>query len=40
MLARFERKEVLSHFKPVERLAGLDPEEIEDYLKQLKRKQK
>jgi hypothetical protein len=40
---------VLPHFKPIdrlagltlpERLAGLEPEVIEDYLKQLKKQQK
>jgi hypothetical protein len=39
MLARFETKEVLSHFKPVDRLAGLEPEVIENYLKQIKNQQ-
>jgi len=49
MLSRFGREEVLSHFKPVDRLAGLKPEEmlsyfkpeiIEEYLKQLKKRQR
>jgi len=42
MLARFERKEVLSHFKPKpeEVLPYFKPEIIEDYLKQLKRQPK
>jgi hypothetical protein len=39
MLNRFGREEVLSHFKPDDRLAGLKPEIIEDYLKQLKKRQ-
>jgi len=39
MLACFEGKEVLSHFKPVDRLAGLEPEVLEEYLKQLKKQQ-
>jgi len=37
VLARFGREEVLS--QPVDRLAGLKPEIIEDYLKQLKKQQ-
>ncbi len=36
-LIKFEPEVVLSHFKPVDRLAGLEPEVIEDYLKQLKK---
>jgi len=39
MLARFGPEEVLPHFKPADRLAGLEPEVIEDYLKQLKKQQ-
>ncbi len=39
LLARFETKEVLSHFKPIDRLAGLEPEIIENYLKQFKNQQ-
>ncbi len=39
VLTRFEAKEFLPHVKPVDRLAGLEPEFIEDYLKQLKRQQ-
>ncbi len=48
ILERFEAKEFLPHVKPVDRLAGLsvserfvgvEPEEIEEYLKQLKRQQ-
>jgi hypothetical protein len=40
VFAHFGRENVLSHLKPVDRLAGLEPEVIEDYLKQLKRQQK
>jgi hypothetical protein len=48
LLARFGPEEVLPHFKPADRLAGLEPkevlshfkpEELEDYLKQLKKQQ-
>jgi len=33
MLARFETKEVLSHFKPEDRLAGLEPKEVLSHFK-------
>ncbi|MEK8016228.1 MAG: hypothetical protein VSS75_005110, partial [Candidatus Parabeggiatoa sp.] len=39
LLPHMKPEEVLPHFKPVDRLAGLDPEFIENYLKQLKRQQ-
>jgi len=48
MLPYLKPEEVFPHFKPVDRLAGIslserfvgvEPEEIEDYLKQLKRQQ-
>jgi hypothetical protein len=39
VFAHFGQEYVLSHFKPVDRLAGLEPEVIEDYLKQLKSQQ-
>jgi hypothetical protein len=39
LASRMKPEEVLPHFKPVDRLAGLEPEFIEDYLKQLKRQQ-
>jgi len=58
VLERFDAKELASHLKPADRLAGLslsdrlaglslsdrfvgiEPEEVEDYLKQLKRQKK
>jgi hypothetical protein len=39
VLPYFKRQDILAQFQPVERLAGLEPESIEDYLKQLKRQQ-
>ena len=37
VLARFEPKEVLSHFKPVERLAGLETKEVLSHFKPVER---
>ncbi|OQY52120.1 MAG: hypothetical protein B6247_17835 [Candidatus Parabeggiatoa sp. nov. 2] len=39
VLARFGQDELLSHIKPVDRLAGLEPDVIEEYLKQFKKQQ-
>jgi hypothetical protein len=34
---KIKPEEVFSHFKPVDRLADLEPDVIEEYLKQLKK---